>query len=228
LAPASPGARRSSRCSRLIDSRPVWLDTAIALSSGDSFTVPVGHSHHAWRIRGPVVDTRVMFYLGTSGTAFFGQTDARPAWSGTIAATDVTVTSTSGADYDCLLATVDTAATYLRRNRVERATVAAACPPTATATSAFATTRTPRWSSRRAARSRRSRCCARRSSTAPDLGEDDIVHALPKDGDGLVDPADALRRAVAMQPFPDGSPLMGSRARRTDRDRPPRRPVAPM
>ena len=43
-----------------------------------------------------------------------------------------------------------------------------------------------------------------------DLGDglDDVMRALPKDGDGLDDPADALRRAVMMQPFPDGSPLM--------------------
>jgi hypothetical protein len=45
---------------------------------------------------------------------------------------------------------------------------------------------------------------------APDLGDglDDAMRALPKDGDGLVDPADAMARALAMQPFPDGSPRM--------------------
>jgi len=39
-------------------------------------------------------------------------------------------------------------------------------------------------------------------------GLDATVKALPKDGDGLADSRDALRRAVAMQPFADGSPLM--------------------
>jgi hypothetical protein len=34
------------------------------------------------------------------------------------------------------------------------------------------------------------------------------VKSLPNDGDGIGDGRDALRRAVAMQPFPDGSPLM--------------------
>jgi hypothetical protein len=34
------------------------------------------------------------------------------------------------------------------------------------------------------------------------------MRALPKDGDGLPDPRDALRRAVSMQPFPNGSQLM--------------------
>jgi hypothetical protein len=58
----------------------------MTLSSGDSFTIPVGHSQHAWRISGPVVDTRVTFFLGIKGAGFFGQTDQRPAWSGTIAA----------------------------------------------------------------------------------------------------------------------------------------------
>ncbi len=39
-------------------------------------------------------------------------------------------------------------------------------------------------------------------------GLDDVIRALPNDGDGLADTRDALRRAVAMQPFADGSPLM--------------------
>jgi hypothetical protein len=42
-----------------------------------------------------------------------------------------------------------------------------------------------------------------------DLGDglDDALRALPHDGDSITDPTDALTRAVAMQPFPDGSPL---------------------
>ena len=190
---------------------PVWLDTGIALSSGGSFTIPVGHSHHAWRISGPDVNTRVMFYLGVSGTAFFGQTDARPAWSGTIAATDVTIASADSPDYAYLLATFDAAASYLRRNRVERATVAAGLPADgygflgvcndSNATVEYATRGTvSAFPLLRA---------AELDAAAPlDDGLDDAVRALPKDGDGLADPGDALRRAVEMQPFPDGSPLM--------------------
>ena len=51
---------------------------------------------------------------------------------------------------------------------------------------------------------------AKALDAAPALGDglDAAIHALPKDGDGLADPRDALRRAVAMQPFADGSPLM--------------------
>jgi hypothetical protein len=190
---------------------PVWIDTGISLSSGDSFTIPVGHSHHAWRIRGPVVDTRVTFFLGISGAGFFGQTDQRPAWSGTITSTDVTVGNAQSGDYDYLLATVDAAAAYLRRNRVERSTVAAGMPADgygylgvcndSNTTVEYAT---------RGTISAFPLLRAAALDSQPDLGDglDATVRALPKDGDGLADPHDALRRAVAMQPFPDGSPLM--------------------
>ena len=51
---------------------------------------------------------------------------------------------------------------------------------------------------------------AKELDAQPDLGDglDAAVRALPKDADGLVDRRDALRRAVSMQPFLDGSPLM--------------------
>jgi len=188
---------------------PVWLDTGIPLSTGDSFDIPVGHSGHAWRISGPIVNTRVMFYLGVSGAGFFGQTDARPAWSGTVAATDVVATASENTDY--LLATVDAASAYLRRNRIERSTVAQGMPADgygyvgvcndSNATIEYATRGTiTAFPLLRAAE----------LDSQPDLGDglDDVMRALPKDGDGLPDPQDALRRAVSMQPFPDGSPLM--------------------
>jgi len=188
---------------------PVWLDTGIHLSNGETLTIPVGHSHHAWRISGPVVNTRVTFFLGISGAGFFGQTDTRPAWSGTVTATDVTATSTDNLEY--LLATADAAAEYLRRNRVERTTVAQGMPAdgygyvgvcndsnttieyvTRGTITAFPLVR------------------AKELDSEADLGDglDAAVRALPKDADGLTDERDALRRAVSMQPFPDGSPLM--------------------
>lgn len=40
---------------------PVYLDTGIQLSDGSSLSIPMGHSHHAWRISGPQINTRVMF-----------------------------------------------------------------------------------------------------------------------------------------------------------------------
>lgn len=188
---------------------PVWIDTGIRLSDGSSFTVPVGHSHHAWQISGPNVNTRVMFYLGVDGAGFFGQSSQRPAWSGMTTQSDVTVAS--GGDTQYLLATLDAAATYLRRTRVERTTVAQGMPAdgygfvgvcndsnaiielaTKGTVSAFPLLR------------------AKSLDSAPDLGDglDMTVKSLPNDGDGIADARDALRRAVAMQPFPDGSPLM--------------------
>jgi len=189
---------------------PVWIDTGILLSSGESFTIPVGHSHHAWTISGPNVNTKVMFYLGTSGAGFFGQTSQRPAWSGMTTQSDVTIAG-PGADADYLLSTLDAAATYLRRTRVERTTVAAGMPAdgygfvgvcndsnaileskTKGTVSAFPLLR------------------AKSLDAAANLGDglDDTIKALPNDGDGLTDARGALRRAVRMQPFADGSPLM--------------------
>jgi hypothetical protein len=190
---------------------PVWIDTGIRLSNGESLSVPVGHSHHAWRISGPQINTRVMFYLGVSGAGFFGQTDQRPAWSGMIAATDVSAKSGAGADYEYLLETADAAATYLRRIRVERSTVAAGKPADgygflgvcndSNATLEHATKGTI---------SAFPLLRAKQLDAQPDLGDglDATIKALPKDGDGITNQRDALRRAVAMQPFANGSPLI--------------------
>jgi hypothetical protein len=190
---------------------PVWLDTGIRLSNGESLSIPVGHGHHAWRISGPQINTLVMFYLGVSGVGFFGQTDQRPAWSGMIASTDVTIKAAQGADYEYLLKTADTASAYLRRIRVERTTVAAGKPADgygflgvcvdSNATIEHATKGTitgfPLLR-------------AKQLDAQPDAGDglDATLKALPKDGDGLANPRDALRRAIAMQPFPNGSPLI--------------------
>jgi len=189
---------------------PVWIDTGIQLSSGESFTIPVGHSHHAWDITGPNVNTKVMFYLGVSGAGFFGQTSQRPAWSGMTTQSDVTITG-GGADAEYLLSTLDAAATYLRRTRIERTTVAAGMPAdgygfvgvcndsnaileskTKNTVTAFPLLR------------------AKSLDAAANLndGLDATIKALPNDGDGITDSRDALRRAVAMQPFADDSPLM--------------------
>ncbi len=190
---------------------PVWLDTGIKLSSGENLTVPMGHSHHAWRISGPNINTRVMFFLGMFGAGFFGQLDTRPAWSGMITATDITIADAKSADYDYLLKTVELAAAYLRRNRVERATVAQGMPADgygflgvcndSNATIELATKGTV---------SAFPLLRAKQLDANGNLGDglDATIKALPKDADAIASPRDALRRAVAMQPFANGSPLM--------------------
>ena len=190
---------------------PVWLDTGITLSNGETFVIPMGHSHHAWRISGPNVNTRVMFYLGISGTAFWGQTGTRPAWTGEIVSAATTVSGTTGADAEYLLSTLDAATTYLQRNRVERTTVAAGMPADgygyvgvcndSNATLELATKGTI---------SAFPLLRAKELDAEADLGDglDATVKALPNDADGITDRADALRRAVAMQPHPNGSPLI--------------------
>ncbi|MBP9087778.1 MAG: hypothetical protein KBG15_16785 [Kofleriaceae bacterium] len=189
---------------------PVWLDTGIKLSNGENFVVPMGHSHHAWRIAGPSVNTRVMFYLGTSGAGFFGQTDLRPAWNGLKVATASTVTKTSDADYQYLLKTVDTAATYMRRTRIERSTVAAGMPADgygyvgvcndSNAVIEFATKKTI---------TTFPLLRAKQLDAAADLGDglDAVLRALPKDSDDIGG-RDALRRAYLVQPHAADSALM--------------------
>lgn len=152
-----------------------------------------------------------MFYLGISGAAFFGQTDARPAWSGTVASTEVTIDRESGADYDYAMSTLDAAAAYLRRSRVERSTIAAGMPADgygylgvcndSNATLEYAT---------RGTISTFPLLRAAALDAQPALGDglDAAIRALPNDGDGIVDPADALRRAVEMQPHADGSAFL--------------------
>jgi hypothetical protein len=182
---------------------PVWLDTGLPLPGGGTLTIPVGHSHHAWRISGPNINTQVMFYLGVSGAGFFAQNSARPAWTGMVAQTDVTVRQASGADFVYLLSTLDAASAYLRRIRTERTTVAAGKPADgygyvgvcndSNATLEYVT---------RGTISAFPLLRAKELDDEAPLGDglDAAVRALPKDGDGIVDAADALRRALAMQP----------------------------
>ena len=170
---------------------PVWLDTGVAAPSGENLVVPMGHSQHAWRIHGPDVDARVMFYLGISGAAFFPQTQVRPAWTGEVLAP---------ASHD-IVATFEWAARYLVRNRAERATVAQGLPAdgygyvgvcndsnavlelaTMGTITAFPLLR-----------------AASLDTEAP-LGDglDDILHQLPHDADQ--DPPNAFTRIAAMTP----------------------------
>lgn len=189
---------------------PVWLDTGIKLTNGENFVVPMGHSHHAWRIAGPVVNARVMFYLGIGGAGFFGQTDLRPAWNGLKVTTDSTVSKTSDADYSYLIKTAETAATYLRRTRVERTTVAAGMPVDgygfvgvcndSNAVLEYATKKTI---------TAFPLLRAKQLDSAADLGDglDAVFRALPKDADNIGS-TDALRRAYLVQPHAKGSPLL--------------------
>lgn len=183
---------------------PVWLDTGIPLSSGENLVIPMGHSHHAWRITGPDVNTRIMFYLGIGGTGFFGQTGQRPAWTGWKITDATTVSNATSAEGKHVLATVAAATAYLQRNRVERTTVArgmradgygyvGVCMDS-NATIEYLTKGTV---------STFPLLRAKALDAQPDVGDglDAALRTLPKDGDGLPDKKDALRRALAVQPL---------------------------
>jgi hypothetical protein len=186
---------------------PVWLDTGIKLSNGENFVVPMGHSGWAWTITGPTVNTKVMFYLGTDGAGFFGQASQRPGWTGMTASYDQVITATSG-DSQRLMETFTVAATYLKRTRIERTTIAAGMPVdgygyVGVCNDSDAVIEKSVLGGIHAFPLMRA---ANLDSDAPALhdGLDDLIRDLPNDGDGIADTQDALRRAVAMQP--DGLP----------------------
>ena len=104
---------------------PVWLDTGVKLPDGSSLKVPIGHSAYTWRISGPVVNARVVFYLGTSGVGFFPDISARPEWTGR--ATRSVARSWDGGEASIFKA-MDVAGRYLRRIRCERGSVAKGLP----------------------------------------------------------------------------------------------------
>ena len=175
---------------------PVWIDTGVVLPDGNPLVIPTGHSHHAWRIEGPVVNTRVMFYLGISGAAFFGQVNTRPGWTGD-RASDVRTDAASAVD------TADVSAAYLRRIRVERETLAAGMPADgygflgvcndSNAVVELATRGTiTTFPLVRAAA----------LDDAPSLGDglDAALRQLPHDADAAGDRDDAIRRILAMTP----------------------------
>ncbi|MBK8169413.1 MAG: hypothetical protein IPK60_03600 [Sandaracinaceae bacterium] len=188
---------------------PGWLDTGVRLDSGESLVVPMGHSQETWHISGPDLEARVMFYLGTSGAAFFPQTSVRPAWTG-LAAKDITSNEGSGVD-EHAIAVADAAAAYLRRSRIERSTVAqgmpadgygyvGVCNDSVAAIEYLVEGTITAYPLVRAAA----------LDSAPYLndGLDDVLRILPNDADVAVPTSDALTRILAMTPHPLDSDLI--------------------
>lgn len=62
---------------------PVWLDTGIATDQG-SLKIPAPHSHHTIHVSGPLINTTLMYYMGTSGGTSWRVQGAslRPDWAG--------------------------------------------------------------------------------------------------------------------------------------------------
>ena len=183
---------------------PVWVDTSVTLLDGEQVTVPMGHSHHAWRISGPDVDARVMFYPGTSGAGFFAQTDTRPSWTG-LKVRD------AGTDGARVIQTLDLATRYLRRLRTEREGVASGysdggagflggCNDSNAVLEYLTMGSITAFPLMRAAS----------LDAQPALGDglDAVVRRLPHDADVAPDRADGLRRILEMTPLDVDSPLL--------------------
>jgi hypothetical protein len=61
----------------------VWIDTGLALPSGDTLKIPAPHAHHNVYVRGPRFDGQLKFYMGVdAGTSFRVQSSIPRAWSG--------------------------------------------------------------------------------------------------------------------------------------------------
>ncbi len=163
---------------------PVWLDTGLAIG-GSPIVVPLGHSHHAWRIRGAHVNARVIFSMGASGAMFAPQLERRPVWVG------LRVRDTGRSDLEGsarIVASLDAASAFSRR------TGTLGISNDANALIELATRNT--------------------ISTFPLLGADEpdrgdgldaLLRALPKDADRVPERMDVLRRLVDMQPHEPGS-----------------------
>jgi hypothetical protein len=179
---------------------PVWIDTGLTIG-GSPISVPMGHSHHAWRIRGPHVNARVMFMIDRSGAAFFPQLERRPAWTGQRTRDSGRSDLEGGAR---ILATFEAAALYLRHTRAEQA---AGLQHLGTANDSNAALEL-------ITRGTITTWPLLRSSMhdvqyAQNDGLDNILRALPKDAD-RVTPSDGrmdtLRRLVEMSPLDANSP----------------------
>lgn len=95
---------------------PTWADTGLDLNlngQGQPVVVPLGHSHHAWRVSGPLINAKVMFYLGVSGVGFFAQVHERPKWTGDKVLYSVDSVTLQGADL--ILETLERAEVYFKR-----------------------------------------------------------------------------------------------------------------
>ncbi len=186
---------------------PVWLDTGLDVG-GAALAVPMGHSEHAWRISGPEVNARVMFYLGIDGAAFFPQTQTRPAWTGELVSDGSMSTDSQGLSH--VLDALDAASVYLQRIRTEASTVAAGLPADgygflgvcndSNATIEYVTRGT-------ITAFPLVRAASLDAEPRLDDGLDDAVRALPHDADVAPERGDALRRILLMTPHEAGSDL---------------------
>lgn len=182
---------------------PAWLDTGVELADGRSLTVPMGHSHHAWRISGKHVNARVMFYLGVDGAGFWAQTQGRPAWTG-LKVRYAAASDESDEAIANVLKTVEVASAYLRRIHVERATHAAKLPADGygylgVCNDSTAVIEHQTWGTITTFPLVRA---AELDQAAPlSDGLDATLAALPHDADVAPARAEALRRIFEMTPF---------------------------
>jgi hypothetical protein len=62
---------------------PLWLDTGIKNKKGVSVKVPATHAHYHIKIRGPLIDAELAFYMGIpGGTTFRAAAHYPRTWSG--------------------------------------------------------------------------------------------------------------------------------------------------
>ena len=187
---------------------PVWLDTGVKTpNTNRNLVIPMGHSQHAFRIRGPLVNARVTFFLGTGGVGFFAQTDVRPLWTGMRAA--YVKDSTKPGDQDVIFKALDAAHAYYARIQTEKTSLARGLPADgygyvgvcndSTALLEFMSMKTVTEFPLMRAKSLESQ---------PDLGDgiDEALRKLPKDGDVAPTRSNLYQRVLSMTPYGLESP----------------------
>ena len=216
---------------------PVWIDTGIAMASGQNLVIPVGHTQQSFYISGPDVETRVAFYLGIDGAGFFSLTQRRPAWTGGVT---YDIGATDDGASDRIMSTLDFAMHYLQRTRTEATTVAAGMPAEGygfvgvcnDSVSLLESLTLGRATSYPLVRAKSLNTAARLND-----GLDDALAAMPKDADDAPVRSDILARVRKMLPLDLASSRIprrrvasanASRRRRSEREIDFVRAVAPL
>lgn len=188
---------------------PLWLDTGLAMRDGSNLIIPMEHSQYAWRVSGPTVNARFVFFLGVSGVGFFGQSDVRPDWTGLkLVHRQV---SDDLAARKLVVRGIEIATQYLLRIRQEHASVARGMPADGygylgicndssavlEALTAGEVTSFPLV---------RSASLATASAVRDDLNR--VLQQMPHDADGVLNREDAFSRILASFPHELNSPRL--------------------
>jgi hypothetical protein len=59
---------------------PSWVDTGLNNGNGGNVCLPITHCQYSWLFNGPLVNTKITFFLGTGGVGFIPEVYDTPDW----------------------------------------------------------------------------------------------------------------------------------------------------